>query len=554
MKSKLYFRLFSGVWLLLLHFHAEAQFKKPYLIAKNDSSKPQLYTDSTDNTIIKSSLGNKFDLNTLRQNPNYGLVDEYREGVSRIRKNQVFGFINEKGVEVITPQYDHAENFNQNKALVKKFFWHFIDKNGNESEILKGVVDARALHEGISVVRFENGKSALIDNKFDENLKPISAEFDEISQLNTQTLIVSNKSKYGLINIYGQEKLALIYEKIIKINESDDWMIIKNDGKYGLVDVKGEALIKAEYDKIETFSMMSIGEKSYLNLLASNEKGIRLIEINNRQTSEIYQKINDFNQFGLAKVTTKDKIEKYGYIDFTGKEVIAPTHTELGNFNKFGLVIANNHKKESTLFDTKGNIILSESSYTSYVHTDTLFSSNLIAVKVLVGSETPKFHLIDRKLMKPITGEPYASISKFGNYLAFQKNEKWGLMEKNGNILLNPEYEQFMFESEEMFGVKYNNDKYGFIDTKGKIKVSFDYQEIKPFENGVAIVSKGNNKMGVVNQIGAKIIPLTFKRILRENQNFVVNTSDEQFRLDFKGNCQQNCERYYEILKKINKK
>jgi hypothetical protein len=557
MNLKLYFRLASVV-LLLLPFLSFTQGNNMTLFARNTKSNTDYFSksDSTDfsKAVVVKSASTKFDLNSLKNNPIYGLVEDYKEGFSRIRKNQVYGFINDKGEEIITPQYDYAEPFNHGKALTKKFFWQFVDKNGNESEVLKGVKEAKALSEGISIVTFENGKSALIDNNFDQTLKPISDEFDEISVLNAQTLIVSQKNKFGLVTIFGKEKLPLTYEKIIKINESDEWMIIKKGGKYGLVDIAGEALINTEYDKIETFSMFSIGSKAYLNLLATNEKGLRLIEINNRNASKQYQRIDNLNQFALAKVMLKDKVEKFGYIDILGNEVILPNFIELGNFSKFGLVIANNHKKESTLFDSHGKEVLSESPNTTYAHTDTLFSSGLIAIKVLKEGDIAKFHLIDRKQMKPITTEPYSSISKFGNYLAFQKNDKWGLMEKNGNIILNPEYEQFLFESEETFGVKYGNEKYGFIDNKGKIKVSFEMKEIAPFEGGAAIVSKGNNKFGVVNHIGAKIIPLVFKSIVRENQQFVINSTDDKFIVDFKGDCKQNCDKYYEVLKKVNKK
>ena len=61
-----------------------------------------------------------FALDSLKRNPRYGSIDNYKEGFARIKKDQVFGFLNYCGDEIITCQYELADNFNNGKALVKK--------------------------------------------------------------------------------------------------------------------------------------------------------------------------------------------------------------------------------------------------------------------------------------------------------------------------------------------------------------------------------------------------------------------------------------------------
>lgn len=539
----------TSMAVLLAFAQTFAQEQRIISYAGNQS--PFQRVDSASNLV--SNNKNKVNLSVLRENPNYGLVEDFKEGFSRIQKNQVYGFLNETGQELITPQYDYAEAFNQGKALVKKFYWYFIDANGNESEVLKNVVEAKAYHAGKSIVKFGNGKMALIDNGFDVSEKPISQEFDEISVLNSTRLIVRNNNKYGLIDIEGRVLLNFEYDKIKKIAESDEWMIIEKNKKQGLVDVSGEAFIKADYDKIETFSVLSVGDKTFLNLLATNEKGVRLIEIGNRQISDTYQKIDEFNQFGLAKVFKKENGDNFGYIDFTGQEIIKSAYAEMGQFNRFGLVIANNANKESTLFDFKGSIILPPNKGINLAISDSLFAPNTLIIRLFENNNMTKLHLLDKKTMKILTHEAYTGIGRFGNYFMFQKNNKWGLMERNGEEFLKPQYEDFLFESENIIGVKYENEKFGYIDKKGKIKGSFDYQTITPFKNGLAIVSKGNGKMGVINGFNAKIIPLVFKNISRENSVFVVDDASERYTIDREGNCLENCEKYNKILIKLNK-
>lgn len=521
------------------------------IISYAGNQSPFQRADSASNLVLNNK--NKVNLSVLRENPNYGLVEDFKEGFSRIQKNQVYGFLNETGQEVVIPQYDYAEAFNHGKALVKKFYWYFIDANGNESEVLKNVVEAKAYQVGKSIAKFGNGKMALIDNDFDVSAKPISQEFDEISVLNNTRLIIKSNNKYGLMDIEGRILLNLEYDKIKKISESDEWMIIEKNKKQGLVDVSGEAFIKADYDKIETFSILSVGDKTFLNLLATNEKGVRLIEIGNRQISDTYQKIEEFNQFGLAKVFKKENGDNFGYIDFTGKEIIQSVYTDIGQFSRFGLVIANNSKKESTLFDYKGNVILPVAAGVSVSVSDSLFAPNVLIIRLSASNNLTRFHLLDKKAMKILTHETYEGVGRFGNYFMFQKDNKWGLMERNGQEFLKPQYEDFLFESENIIGVKYANEKFGYIDKKGKIKGTFDYQTITPFQNGLAVVSKGNGKTGVINSFNAKIIPLVFKNISRENSVFVVDDASERYIIDREGNCLENCEKYNKILIKLNK-
>jgi hypothetical protein len=60
-----------------------------------------------------------FPLDRLRSNVRYGFVENYRQGMARIKKDQVWGFLNLCGEEVIPSQYEDAEPFNGGKRLSK---------------------------------------------------------------------------------------------------------------------------------------------------------------------------------------------------------------------------------------------------------------------------------------------------------------------------------------------------------------------------------------------------------------------------------------------------
>ncbi len=175
-----------------------------------NTSKSQFYqtTDINGHSLIT------FQTDSIRSSPRFSLIDDFSEGYCRIKKDGVFGFLDVCGNEMIAPQYDYAERFNNGKALVNKMGWFFVNTNGEEGEKLNTIKDATALKFGISVVKLTNGKAVLIDNDYDKTQKPISEEFDEITPLTDFYLIVKEDKKYGLIRIDGQVEASILYDSI----------------------------------------------------------------------------------------------------------------------------------------------------------------------------------------------------------------------------------------------------------------------------------------------------------------------------------------------------
>ncbi len=136
----------------------------------------------------------------------YSEVQKYKQGFAKVQKGQLYGFLNLCGEEVITCQYAHAEGFNDGKALVKQNDkWKFIDITGKESAVFKNIVDAISLAKGISLVRYKDGKYALIDNQFDKTQTPISDIYDLIEPLPNEDFRVKNGDKTIVIHLDGTQ-------------------------------------------------------------------------------------------------------------------------------------------------------------------------------------------------------------------------------------------------------------------------------------------------------------------------------------------------------------
>ncbi len=517
-----------------------------------------------------------YPLESFKGNSRYGLVENYRQGFARIKKDQVFGFLNYCGDETIPCQYEKAEPFNDGKALVKKFDWYFVDVYGIESEALENITDVKALRLGISIAKFKNGKQALIDNTYDVSKKPLSDYYDEVTVFNNELFRVRSGKNFGLIKIDGSTKIDAIYDNINSTTEKGKWIIIEQNKKVGLMDTDGNIKVKPSYESIANMTIdPSVSPNANLGI-AKDEAGIRLIDFKDLRTSKTYSSIGDFNKYGLAQIKDGKYIgyinpelkvviepiysslgnfnqyglvaacragvnganngtNKCGYIKFDGSEIVPINFDEVAQFNKFGLVVVKENLKNCSLpagncradmiYDKNGNLVIGKTNEVApigikYITTDTLFNSSFIAIKTFNpqknGDDMPvEYNLVERNSLKRITSQSYISIKRYDSNLMFPvlKDGKWGLIDTTGKIVAKPAYKDIMITTEGLYGVKYDNNKYGFIDKKGKVQIAFDYEEVRPFNNGLSIVSRGQGKLGVINRFNAKIAPCYFAEV-----------------------------------------
>jgi hypothetical protein len=158
---------------------------------------------------VKDADGRDIMTQPLENAEKYIALETFKQGFSRVRQDKTgYGFVNICGEEIVKCQYSNAENFNDGRALVKKNHWLFVDITGKESEGLKDVMDALALIKGISLVRFKNGKYALIDNQFDKTQTPVSDIYDSIEPLDFENFRVKIGNETKVINIEGTEVLV----------------------------------------------------------------------------------------------------------------------------------------------------------------------------------------------------------------------------------------------------------------------------------------------------------------------------------------------------------
>ena len=87
---------------------------------------------------------------------------------------------------------------------------------------------------------------------------------------------------------------------------------------------------------------------------------------------------------------------------------------------------------------------------------------------------------------------------------SFSVKSKWGFVDKNGNVVIQPKYD-FASGFHEGLAVVRMNNKYGFIDKNGSLIIECKFQDATDFHEGVARIEI-NNKVGYINNLGRIII------------------------------------------------
>jgi hypothetical protein len=539
-----------------------------------------------------------FQLDELRSNARYGFVEGYNEGFARIKKDQVYGFLNYCGEEVIPCQYETAEAFNNGRALVKKVDWYFVDASGQESDVLKNVADVKALKNGISMAQFKDGKYAFIDNRYDKTKAPVSAYYDEIIPFFGKEIFrVRQAGRFGLISLQGAVKLEAQYENIDISNVSHLYKITQN-GKLGLIDTLWRVKFAPAYDLIGDFNKQGLatvkeGDKYrlisnttfkssalYKSIGTFGKQGLAQIQnvtgnygLINAELQEVvatqYFSIDDFNDLGLAAACRFDK--KCGFINTKGTEVITPVYEEVEAFNKFGLVVVreltkecnkNKNCKTDLVYNKYGQVIIAKANDKEvttmkirYDLIDTLHSDKYVAVRMYIDEVMQGFHLIESNTYKLITTTPYQTIAPLdiNGILRIKLNNLWGMIDSAGRIVLPPTYTDMRKQTEGFYPVKNEGEKYGFIDKKAKIQIPFEYEDVKVFRKGYCVVARGKEKWGLINRFNAKIVPLNFKSVnTKDGQYEMIDNKDNIYVIDDKGDCLQNCPKFEELRRKAN--
>ncbi len=400
----------------------------------------------------------------------YKRAENFKNGLAPIFTQKTgWGFINQKGEEVIATQYNDVHHFNNGRAFIQKenlFYFGFIDENGKEIIPCKyrrvwdgiGVLFNHDFNEELVLVGNDEFKCGYID-KVGEVVVPLI--YSSAHPFCEGLGAVRKNGKWGFVDKLGNEVIHLIYSDVYDFSEG--FAAVKLDGKWGFIDKTNKEVIPCIYNNVYSFSeglsAVKIGHKwGFIDKF-----GERVIDCK-------YTDITLF-QNGLAAVKMKMECGyKWGYVDMQGNFVIPCMYDLAESFHTNGLACVEINKKWGCI-NRYGDIVV------PLIYDDI----NIYETLFVVGLNG-KYGLLD------INGQPiedhsvYKELSKKYDqvFLAdgeektytFALNGKYGLTDKDGNVLIPAEYDWmgkgFEYEDNTLMIVGKKDGFYEYINRQGE--------------------------------------------------------------------------------------
>ena len=340
----------------------------------------------------------------------------YEENTLKVEKNGKYGLINLDGTEILSTEYDKIETLTgvKNSILTKKDnLYGLVNSNGekiinNEYTEIKSLTDdylngyivknSESKYGIISVNKDKilECKYSDIKNVYNEDLfvvkendswklinkagdKSVQVDYEDITYLNSQYMIIKTKGKFGIVGLDKTEKVKPEYDYISYA--FSDYYIAKKDNKYGIINSNGEVLVQFEYDSLK---------------------------FNKQADCLIGNKSGDENSY---------LIDRNLAIKVTGKNITVHNGYIRANVN-------DEYKFYNLKFEEKTN--------------RDVFANNTL----YVAKNDGKYGLVNRDgtLVVQYQYEDITEQNEYG-YIAVKKDGKWGVIDQYGNVVVEKKYE-----------------------------------------------------------------------------------------------------------------
>ena len=440
-----------------------------------DEKGNQLFTDydSVEAISINSITSNiPYEKTVLKykQGGLYGLIDfdgkkiteniynsitniDYKEGNLKVEQNGSYGVINIKGTTILEPVYD---------AIMADGYYNEETKYEKAGFILRIVTD-----EGYRFGYADRTGKIILDTLYNEVSRLTEVKGDDVY------LVTSTNGRYGLYK-NNKEILANEYTDI-SFDPNNNLLIVQKDQAQGVVNLEGNNIVPIDYDNI------IIGGK-YIDAQKGEETVVFDSNGNNLNTDILsYNQVSD-----LAIVI--DKNNNYNIVDSPGNKKLKENYTYIEYFNNNYFIVTKDGK--TGVINGNGNVVINldydaiqaidgtnvlQAIKTNENRTDIIDSNmnihegivnaNVVKkdnyIKVYSETEVKYFDLSGNEIT-------YKELFPNNTLYASESNGKWGLVDKNGKVVVNYDYDMVTEQNGNVFGVK-KDGVWQVIDTSGEL-------------------------------------------------------------------------------------
>lgn len=386
---------------------------------------------------------------------------QYREGLLLTKKNGKYGIININGAQILKEKYDEilCDTYYRQESQYDEsgFIVGTKTKNGmrygyidsNRKEILKckytdivRITDKKD-DDDIYLIVFENGRAGLYKNK----KKIIDNLYEDMSyNAGLDVLILQRGAKIGVSKFDGTEILPIEYDNVYFIGNSinakkgEETYIFDsngkqdksgyieyvdvNNGKYSVAVTESDEYLIINGDKTikDDYTYIQYLFKDYFYVCKNNKSGI--IDGSGKVLVDI--KYNVVQRLSDSRVIRL--IDKDGYsiiLNDSLQELVRLSDAEVIFYSDYFKLVA---KNGVYYFDKQGNIL----------ENTEIYSDN----KLFTFCENSKWGFKDKngKTVIPSIYDKATEFNKYG-YAGIKIGDKWGIVDEEGNIIVEPKYE-----------------------------------------------------------------------------------------------------------------
>ena len=424
-------------------------------------------------SVLKYEEDGKYGLISLEgkkiTNPIYEEIDtlQYKEGEFVIKKDNKYGIMNMNGYVIINPEYDN----------IKADAYYSTDTGyKNDGYIVSNTTD-------------EGYRYGYIDN---EGNKILDTNYNDLYRINYEGetyLVCAENGKYGLFN-KNKNIIPNEYQAITYI-EGDNLCLVQKGKKYGIITLEGSMILQVRYNQIDINGDYIYTTDENSEIKVYDKKGNE-VEVNQNTTISTIQEnpeykiyidtSNGTTLYSIYQGENKITNGNYNYIGYlSNNNYIASRQNE-----KLGVINQNENIKLEMKYDTirkidGTNLVEADIQSTNTIE---IYNSNLEKIAEMNNatltveenyiklSSTTEIRYFD------LEGKEKQNTEIFPENTIFAKsqNGKWGFVDKNGQVVVDYQYDEVTEQNEYGFaGVKLN-DKWGIVDKNGKIIVEPTYE------------------------------------------------------------------------------
>ncbi len=350
-------------------------------------------------------------------------INGFHDGLVEVELNDKRGFIDKKGNEIISCQYDNVSDFENGYSIVTK-----NDKQGvidiNGDLVIPISYDFVNRNKDNTFVASKDDKLYLLDCKGNPIL---SDEYEYFGLISEGMIPVVKNDKYGFVDQKsGKLVIPCKYEEICRgdVGFANGLCGVKLDDKWGYIDKSGNVVIP--FDEYNTGEPFENSFSTRIRGTGRQNLQMSLIDMSGNVSEWISAEIRELNN-GVSII--KDfKTMLYGLIDYNGNWIIPCEYDMIfSECGEDGLIQFSCGPKKKGFFDINKREVVIPCVY-DIISLDHKFSDGLLPVRINLKCG---YMNISQTMIIPAE---YDDAYDFSEGLAVvRKYGRYGFVDKYGN-------------------------------------------------------------------------------------------------------------------------